>query len=165
VLYKWTTGSWIVNSYQLLNNRFAFGSPHVAAVLFSTQKGLFFWSPLLVLASVGAFVARGWTRRLVLAAALIFFIQTYIVASWSDWQLGGSYGHRGFTDGLALAAPLIASFFEWAAARRRARTIVAAFAAVAVLLSVVQMIQYWNGIIPFADTTWAQYRSLFLRFR
>src|SRR5207248_9117664 len=24
VLYKWTTGSWIVNSYQLLNNRFAF---------------------------------------------------------------------------------------------------------------------------------------------
>src|SRR5262249_4111834 len=42
VLYKWTTGSWIVNSYQLLNNRFAFGSPRVAAVLFSTQKGLFF---------------------------------------------------------------------------------------------------------------------------
>jgi hypothetical protein len=165
VLYKWTTGSWIVNSYQLLSNRFAFGSPHVAAVLFSTQKGLFFWSPLLLLASVGGFVARGRTRRLVLAAAVIFVLQTYIVASWSDWQLGGSYGHRAFTDGLALAAPLIASFFEWAAARRRARTIVTAFAAVAVLLSVVQMIQYWNGIIPFADTTWAQYRSLFLRFR
>jgi hypothetical protein len=165
VLYKWTTGSWMVNSYQLLNNRFAFGSPRVAAVLFSTQKGLFFWSPLLLLAVVGCFVARGWAQRFVLAAAAIFALQTYIVASWSDWQLGGSYGHRAFTDGLGLAAPLIASSFEWAAAHRGTRTVVAAFVAVTVLLSVVQMVQYWNGIIPFADTTWAQYRSLFLRLR
>jgi hypothetical protein len=165
VLYKWTTGSWIVNSYQLLNNRFAFGSPRVAAVLFSTQKGLFFWSPLLLLAVVGAFVARGWARGLVAAAAIVFGLQAYIVASWSDWQLGGSYGSRAFTDGLGLAAPLVAACFEWAAARRHVRTLIAAFAALAVLLSIVQMVQYWNGIIPFADTTWAQYRSVFLRLR
>ena len=165
VLYKWTTGSWIVNSYQLLNNRFAFGSPQLAAVLFSPQKGLFFWSPLLLLAVVGAFVARGWARGLVAAAAIVFGLQAYIVASWSDWQLGGSYGSRAFTDGLGLAAPLVAACFEWAAARRHAHTLIAGFAAVAVLLCVVQMVQYWNGIIPFAGTTWAQYRSLFLRLR
>ena len=165
VLYKWTTGSWIVNSYQLLNNRFAFGSPQLAAVLFSPQKGLFFWSPLLLLAVVGAFVARGWARGLVAAAAIVFGLQAYIVASWSDWQLGGSYGSRAFTDGLGLAAPFVAACFEWAAARRHAHTLIAGFAAVAVLLSVVQMVQYWNGIIPFAGTTWAQYRSLFLRLR
>ena len=165
VLYKWTTGSWIVNSYQLLNNRFAFGSPQLAAVLFSPQKGLFFWSPLLLLAVVGAFVARGWARGLVAAAAIVFGLQAYIVASWSDWQLGGSYGSRAFTDGLGLAAPFVAACFEWAAARRHAHTLIAGFAAVAVLLSAVQMVQYWNGIIPFADTTWAQYRSLFLRLR
>ena len=35
----------------------------------------------------------------------------------------------------------------------------------AVLLSVAQMIQYWMHIIPFSDTTWAQYRALFLQFR
>jgi len=28
----------------------------------------------------------------------------------------------------------------------------------------VQMLQYWLGIIPEQDTTWAQYRALFLRF-
>ena len=148
VLYKWTTGSWIVNSYQLLNNRFAFGSPQLAAVLFSPQKGLFFWSPLLLLAVVGAFVARGWARGLVAAAAIVFGLQAYIVASWSDWQLGGSYGSRAFTDGLGLAAPLVAACFEWAAARRHAHTLIAGFAAVAVLLSLVQMVQYWNGITP-----------------
>jgi hypothetical protein len=42
---------------------------------------------------------------------------------------------------------------------------VAIGAAAAVLLSVAQMIQYWIGVLPMADTTWAQYRDLFLKFR
>jgi hypothetical protein len=32
-------------------------------------------------------------------------------------------------------------------------------------LSVVQMLQYWAGVLPFSDTTWEQYRALFLRLR
>ena len=40
-----------------------------------------------------------------------------------------------------------------------------ALSAVAVLLSVAQMAQYWMGILPMADTTWTQYRALFLRFQ
>ena len=38
-------------------------------------------------------------------------------------------------------------------------------ASAAVLLSTAQMIQYWIGVLPMADTTWAQYTDLFLRFR
>jgi hypothetical protein len=34
-----------------------------------------------------------------------------------------------------------------------------------VALSCAQMIQYWLGILPITDTTWEQYRTLFLRFR
>jgi hypothetical protein len=33
----------------------------------------------------------------------------------------------------------------------------------AVFLSIFQMLQYWNGVLPMADMTWEQYRSLFLR--
>jgi hypothetical protein len=33
-----------------------------------------------------------------------------------------------------------------------------------VALSVVQMIQYWIGIVPMSDITWDQYCSFFLRF-
>jgi hypothetical protein len=32
-------------------------------------------------------------------------------------------------------------------------------------LSTAQMIQYWIGVLPMVDTTWAQYTDLFLRFR
>jgi hypothetical protein len=30
-------------------------------------------------------------------------------------------------------------------------------------LSVVQMLQYWNRVMPMSDTTWGHYRSVFLR--
>jgi hypothetical protein len=133
--------------------------------LFSTQKGLFFWSPLLLLTIAGAILSEGWTRRLVLAASVVFALTTYLVASWSEWQFGASYGHRAFTDGFALAAPFLASAFAWAARRPVATRVVSTLAVVAVLLSVVQMLQYWNGIMPNADTTWAQYQSRFLRWR
>ncbi len=162
--YRFTTGSWWVNSYSLLNNRFNFATPRIGSVLFSTQKGLFFWSPALLLAVAGAVLARGWTRKIVVPAVAIFALQLYIIASWNDWQLGGSFGHRGFTDGLALAAPLVAATYEWAWGRTRVRVAVALFACVAVCLSVVQMAQYWLGVLPFANTTWAQYRALFLKF-
>ena len=33
------------------------------------------------------------------------------------------------------------------------------------LLSVAQMIQDRMGVLPMADTTWAQYTELFLKFR
>jgi len=164
-LYRSATGAWMVNSYALLSNRFDFRSPRIFAVLFSTQKGLFFWSPALLLALAGAFVARGWTRGLVPAVALIFAAQMYLVASWSDWQLGGSFGHRAFTDGFALAAPLMASAFAWTSTRPAARVFVTIAVSTAVVLSIAQMAQYWLGILPIIDTSWTQYRDLFLRFR
>jgi hypothetical protein len=165
LLYRYITGQWWVNSYGLILHYFNWWTPRIGSVLFSTRKGLFFWSPALALAVVGAVVATGWARRFVLPAAAIFAAQLYLVASWNDWQLGGSYGHRAFTDGFALAAPLVAAAYEWASAHPRVRLVVSVFAVAAVLLSIVQMVQYWIGIIPFADTTWAQYRALFLRFR
>jgi hypothetical protein len=166
-LYRWTTGSWIVNAYDTHAGSvgFQFRSPHVLQVLFSTQKGLFFWSPVLLLAVAGLIVGRGWIRGLRAAAIVVFATQIYLVASWSEWQFGASYGHRAFTDGLALTAPFLAACFERVAVRHPLRPIVAVAATAAVLLSIAQMIQYWSGILPYADTTWAQYRALFLKFR
>jgi hypothetical protein len=165
VLYKWITGRWFANAYDTVGMGFSLASPHLADVLFSTQKGLFFWSPILLLAVAGVFVATGRARALALPAVVVFAIQTLLIGTWSVWQFGATFGHRGFTDGFALAAPFIASFFAWSARYRRAMPAIAIAATAAVLLSVAQMIQYWIGVLPSADTTWAQYRDLFLRFR
>jgi hypothetical protein len=164
-LYKWAAGAWLINSYTTHGMTFAFGSPHLFAVLFSTQKGLFFWSPVLLLSVFGAFVAHGQAKALVVPAIVAFALQTWLIASWPEWQFGATFGHRGYTDGFALAAPFLASTFAWATRHRVIRPLVAAGAGAAVLLSVAQMVQYWVGVLPQADTTWAQYRDLFLRFR
>ena len=134
-------------------------------LLGALQKGLFFWSPLLVFAVVGAIVAKGWARAIVLPAVVVFGIQTYLAASWWDWQFGASFGHRAFTDGFGLAAVLLAACFQWAAARVASRRVVTSLAAPLVLLSIVQMLQYWTGNIPNANTSWDQYKDVFLRFR
>ena len=56
--------------------------------------------------------------------AVVLVVDTYLIASWWDWQFGASYGHRGFVDILPLLAFGLAAFFEWSAtsvARRTAR--------------------------------------------
>ena len=61
-------------------------------------------------------------------------------------------------------AVFTASALAWVASRPRLARGVYAFAALAVTLSSIQMVQYWLGVLPQVDTTWAQYRALFLRF-
>lgn len=165
VIYRWVTGSWIVSPYIGPGTGFVCCGTHLAEVLFSPQKGLFFWSPLLLLAVAGFFVARGWARSQVVPSAVIIVANTFLIASWFDWQFGGSFGHRGFTDGLGLLAIFLAAFFAWTTDRPRVLDGVAIVATLAVLLSVAQMVQYWEGVLPFTDTTWSLYRELFLRFR
>jgi membrane-bound metal-dependent hydrolase YbcI (DUF457 family) len=143
---------------------FTFGSPHLYGVLFGVAKGLFFWSPVLLLACAGlVMLARSHraARAFVLPGALFLIVQTYLIASWGDWQFGASFGHRGFTDSLAVFAFGLAALYEAAAGRPAAR-LVAGVATVALAsLSLFLMTQYWYGRLPFSDTTWQQYVALF----
>ena len=164
-IYYQATGRPIVSSYGELG--FNFGSPRIFGVLFSTQKGLFFWSPILLLACAGfVFLARSGhsARRFVLPTCVFLAADTYLIASWWDWQFGGSFGHRGFVDALPLFAIGLAAFYQWAFAAPPRRHVVAAIVVCAIALNVFQMAQYWNRVLPFSDTTWNQYRAVFLRW-
>lgn len=161
LLYRWTTGHWIVNSYP--EGSFSFGSPHLLATLFSVERGLFFWSPLLLFAVAGLFVATDWARGLVGVTLGVLAIDTYLMASWFMWDMGAGYGHRGYTDALPLFAIYLASFFAWAGERPRLARAAVGVAALCVVISIVQMWQYWTGIMPNEFTTWAQYRTAWQR--
>jgi hypothetical protein len=161
LIYFRATGRFLVSSYGDLG--FTFTSPHLWGVLFSVQKGLFFWSPLLLLALAGWILGHKATRPFVVGAIVVMAADIYLIASWWDWQFGSSYGHRGFIDTLPLFALGLASMFEWSVARPHRMMTVSAIAAVAVFLSVFQMLQYWNGVLPMSDMTWDQYRGVFLR--
>jgi len=143
----------------------SFGSPEIAGVLFTLPKGLFFWSPVLLASVAGVFLLRGDTRAFRWSSVAVFLLLTWLVGSWYDWQFGGSYGHRGFTDVLPLFALLMAAAFDrLRQAPMPVRTAGAGLAGAAVLHSAFQMVQYWNGLIPFQNTTWADYSGIFLRW-
>jgi hypothetical protein len=166
MIYYRATGRPIVSPYGSLG--FNFGAPNFFGVLFSVQKGLFFWSPVLLLACAGLvylYRARHTARVFVAGPVLFLIVNTYLIASWWDWQFGGSFGHRGFTDALPVFAIGLAGFYTWSARRAVTTAAVAALAGCATALSVFQMVQYWNRVLPFSDTTWDQYRSIFLRLQ
>ena len=165
VLYKWVTGQWMVNSYAPYGLGFTFLSPHLFGALFSTQRGLFFWSPVLAFAVAGMVVSRGWAREALPAIFVVLALNAWLIASWMEWQYGASFGHRAFIDTLGLLAIYLAACFGWVGERPRLIPYVASVTVLATALSVVQMIQYWIRIWPVRDITWAQYRSLFLTFR
>lgn len=165
-LYYQATGRPFVSAYGGLG--FNFGSPHIAGVLFSVQKGLFFWSPVLLLACAGL----AWLERtrhsaavFVVPASLFLGVNTYLMASWWDWQFGGSYGHRGFVDALSVFALGLAGFYTWSIRTAGRQAVVTAVVILAIALSIFQMLQYWNGVLPISDITWAQYRAAFLQWR
>jgi hypothetical protein len=164
-IYYQATGRPLVSSYGELG--FNFASPRIVGVLFSTQKGLFFWSPLLLLACAGFVVlARSGdgARRFVAPCVAFLVVDTYLIASWWDWQFGGSFGHRGFVDTLPLFALGLAAFYRWISAPRARRYPVAVVVCFAVALNLFQTAQYWNRLLPISDTTWNQYRAAFLRW-
>jgi len=166
LIYYQATGRVLVSSYGDLG--FNSGSPRLIGVLFSVQKGLFFWSPVLLASCVGfVWLARSdnSTRAFVVPAVLFLIVNTYIIASWWDWQFGASFGHRGFVDTLPIFAIGMAGCFTSLRTHRRLRMLVTTVIVLAVALNLFQMLQYWNHVLPFSDTTWRQYRGVFLRWR
>jgi hypothetical protein len=161
-MYYWATGRVVVSSYGSL--WFNFADPQLFGVLFSVQKGLFFWAPLLLLGVAGWFL-RGPAAPFAASIAVVVPVTVYVIAAWWDWQYGGSFGHRGFTDLTGLFALGIAAVFERARPHRTATLALRSAAVVLIALSVAQMLQYWLGTLPIADLTWPQYRDGFLRFR
>ncbi|HEY2431577.1 MAG TPA: hypothetical protein VGI12_02815 [Vicinamibacterales bacterium] len=160
-LYHRATNHWFVSAYGDMG--FTWRSPHIAGVLVSPAKGLFFWAPLLLAAVAGLGVLPASLRRWRPAIAAILVIHTYLIASWWDWQFGASFGHRGFVDVYPLLSPGLAAVFSRAAVRPSLRAVTTVAVVLLCALSIFQMLQYWHGVMPMSDTTWAQYRGAFLR--
>jgi hypothetical protein len=164
LIYYAATGRPLVSSYSAVGG-FHFGAPHVRDVLFSVQKGLFFWSPILLLAVAGLALLRGTARNFLLPSVVVLAATVYLIASWFDWQFGASYGHRGFVDAFPFLAIGLAALLERASGRVPSRVAVTAVCVAAACLSMFQMLQYWYGILPMSDLTWPEYRRVFLEWR
>ena len=161
-VYHDATRQWMVSAY-VATPGFFWAKPKLLEILFGTAKGLFFWAPLLLAAVAGFAWLPPGLRRWRAPIAIVFVLDTYLMASWFDWQLGASYGHRGFVDVYPLLTPGLAASFARIPMRAPARQLATGAVALLCALSVFQMLQYWHGALPMSDITWRQYKALFLK--
>lgn len=100
IVWRIVFGHWIeLNPYAAGSGAgFDWLHPHFLDVLFSTNRGLFIWSPLLLVATVG-WVGL-WHREHRLGALIMtnFALQLSVIAAWSSWSGAASFGQRFFTN-------------------------------------------------------------------
>ena len=144
-------GSAFESGYGSVRN-WAWRSPHFLAVLFSSEHGLFSWTPLLLLATVGLIIFKWREPRVgtpLLAAALAFYV---FIACYPDWAGISSFGNRFFVSltplfvlGLSVLLERTATLFRTQGAAAATTSIVlAAF----MLWNAAFMFQWGAHLIP-----------------
>lgn len=149
--------------YQILNGRplpahevqrkMYWYSPHALEVLFSPEHGLYFWSPILLLFTVGGLLFLRREKAAGIALALGLASQVYVSGSVDSWTTAGAFGARRFVNATVIFAVWGATFFSLVEARVR-RAGVIALASVFVLWNVGLMVQFGLGIMERDRLIW-----------
>ena len=153
------TGRIVVYSYPS-DQRLDLLHPHLLDVLFGVRKGLFFWTPLLLLAVAGLPFLWRLAPPLSVPAVVYLVVDAWVIASWSFWWYGGSFGMRPFVEAMPVFALGLAALIE-AARGALARRAVRIAIALTTLLAVHAMLAYWTGAVPLDGTTWQRYLDSF----
>jgi hypothetical protein len=144
-------GSPFESGYGSVQN-WAWRSPYFIAVLFSSEHGLFSWTPLLLLATAGLILFKWREPRVgtpLLAAALAFYV---FIACYPDWAGISSFGNRFFVSltplfvlGLSVLLARVAALFR---SQRAAVATVSLVLAAFVLWNAAFMLQWGEHLIP-----------------
>ena len=85
---------------KLVVRKMTWYSPHAFEVLFSTEHGFIFWTPLAALAIVGlvmlALRGHADARRIGWCTLLMLAAQVYVSGSVESWKVAGAFGQRRF---------------------------------------------------------------------
>jgi hypothetical protein len=160
IIYKLQTGNFWVYSYG--EERFYWGQPKIFAILFSYRKGLFLYTPLLLVSLVGFYFL--WLKSKFSTLSLFSFLAfiTYVLSSWWMWYYGGSFSSRVYIEYFALFAVLLGLALEGF----YHRLIRSSYIALIVLLSVIcqiQTYQYRYYHIHWSDMNKEKYWEKFMR--
>lgn len=129
---------------------FLWDRPMLRSVLFSYERGLFSYYPVVAIALAAVWWARptrpaaAWFTVLLLAYAALY-------GYWWSWTLGSGFGHRGFVELMPIGIVLFAAAL--ARLPRPARAALGACALLCTAVTVRLMLAYWKGSLPMSGTT------------
>jgi len=106
-VFQWyeMTGEFVMYGYGRSDKGFIYwNNPKIFDVLFNVKNGWIIYSPVVAIFLLSLFAIRKQYANMTLAITLIFFMQLYLCGSWWVWSFAGGFGHRAFTDLLAIWA-------------------------------------------------------------
>lgn len=160
LLYKISCGQFFVYTY--IGEGFDFANPHFIDILFSYKKGLFLYTPMLLLSLVGLYFLWKRNRFAAFNWLAFFILLTYVFSSWKKWYYGGSFSGRVFIEVIPYFAILTAIAIQGF----RSKWLRTAYLSLIVLLTLVcqdMTVQYQKGQIHWEDMDKARYKNTIRR--
>lgn len=149
--WHYITGKWLFYAYgdagftNILH-------PQIFNILFSTDRGLFFWAPVLLLSLIGLVLLRRHLKEWSIPIYVFLPVWLWLMASWESWQFGESYGHRAFIDIFPLLALALATVYSRAKSPIAKNTLVI-IAGLCIFANLFLTYQFWIVGLPSAGTT------------
>jgi hypothetical protein len=159
IYWKYSTGEWIYNSYDDPQSGFNFDQPRIAYILFGFRKGLYIYSPVMIIATIGLYHLFQQKRGLFLGVILFFLANIYLIASYSSLI---SFGWRAFVQAHAVLAIPLACFISWGLGQRK--VVKYSILGILLLLLTLNLFKTWQlsaGIIDGSRMTMKYYINSF----
>ncbi len=154
------TGHFLVYSYQ--GEGFNFLEPEIINVLFSFRKGLFIYTPILIIPLFGLLRLAYKRQYYLLVTWLLFFsILTYLLSSWHSWFYGGSYGQRPYIDYYIIFFILFAILLD--RINHIFSVLIILISIVTIPINIIQTYQYKSFIMHWISMDEMKYWDIFLK--
>lgn len=130
----------------LVARKMMWTSPYSWEVLFNYSHGLFFWTPVLILAVGGLIFFAVKNRFLGLSLIAAFLMQVYVSGAVGSWHASGSFGLRRFVGCSAVFAFGLAFMFSFLWEKRRKVTAIL-LAGIFCLWNLQLIVQFATGMM------------------
>ncbi|HEX3376292.1 MAG TPA: glycosyltransferase family 39 protein [Candidatus Acidoferrales bacterium] len=127
-------------------------SPVLLKIFFSSDHGMFSWTPILIFAVAGLPFLIKRDVLLGLGSIITFISFYYFIASYPDWDGISSFGNRFFVSLTPIfifgLAALIASLAEWLGKTTRALTLAGPALALLIIWNLAFIFQWGTHMVP-----------------
>ncbi len=127
-------------------------SPVLLRILFSSDHGMFSWTPILILAVAGLFFLLKRDALWGAGSILTFLAFYYFIASYPDWDGLSSYGNRFFISLTAIfvlgLATLLSSIYEWLGNAKLTFAVVCPVLALLIVWNFAFIFQWGTHLVP-----------------
>ncbi len=153
------TGEFVFWGYG--NEGFYFSNPAFFDILFNFRKGLFIYTPVLLLSLAGLYALYKRNQFRFYCFAGFFLFLTYFMSSWWMWYYGPSFGQRPYIEYYGLLFIPLVYLIDHISFALRLFLITILVALIG--LNFIQSYQYSKGIIHPTDMNYEKYQYVFLK--